>query len=474
MNIVELVVDKDYCAGCGVCAAVCPTNNLTMSWSNKGELVPSAGGDCKQNCSLCQTVCPFYDHDVNQTDIARKLFSSTLTIKHYDPVGYYLSTYIGYVTDTEKRIHSASGGMATWFLEQLFYEGIVDGVVLVGASTTDDRMFDFRIATSPDEIRKCSGSCYYPVEISKVLKAIIKEKYNKRYAVITLPCGAYALRLAMRRIPLLRRRIVLIASLTCGQLQNRFCTELLAVESGIGVNKLKKMDFRRKSDNQPAINYMQVPIDINGNEGLAHPNQGLPMYLWTYRYFTLNACAFCDDIFGETADVTFMDAWLPDYMNDYRGTSLVVARSVLAKQLLEKGVNSKACYLKPIEVEQIAASQAGVIYKKRSLLAGRLYYMKKQGTWFPKKRVSPSYPIYLQNRKFIRLTENIQNISKVTWVKHRNSFTTEDFWQDMREMDNQIKQYEKRLRLRAQIGRLYRAVLKTKAGFSKPPGGLSK
>lgn len=31
------------------------------------------------------------------------------------------------------------------------------------------------------------------------------------------------------------------------------------------------------------------------------------------------ACNYCDDVFAECADVTCMDAWLPEYSQDHRG-----------------------------------------------------------------------------------------------------------------------------------------------------------
>ena len=134
---------------------------------------------------------------------------------------------------TEKRLKSASGGLATSFLSSLIEENVVDRVAAVGIFEDNDRMFDFKILSNSDEVYSCAGSAYYPVEISRVLKEIIKEKEELNYAIIALPCVTYALRLAMEKIPKLKKKIKIIASLTCGQLQNRFCTELLALESGI-------------------------------------------------------------------------------------------------------------------------------------------------------------------------------------------------------------------------------------------------
>ncbi len=35
MNVIRIIVKNDYCIGCGVCAGICPSNNLHMDWSEK-------------------------------------------------------------------------------------------------------------------------------------------------------------------------------------------------------------------------------------------------------------------------------------------------------------------------------------------------------------------------------------------------------------------------------------------------------
>ena len=52
----------------------------------------------------------------------------------------------------------------------------------------------------------------------------------------------------------------------------------------------------------------------------------------------LNACNYCDDVVGETADISIGDAWLPKYSFDWRGKNLLVLRNTVLSELIGAAV----------------------------------------------------------------------------------------------------------------------------------------
>ena len=111
--------------------------------------------------------------------------------------------------------------------------------------------------------------------------------------------------------------------------------------------------------------------------------------MWTSGCFKLNACEYCDDTFAELADVSLMDAWLKEYTADAAGTSLAIARSRVALDLLADGRRRGQLTLAPITAEHVCRSQRGVTRHKRDDLAIRLHLAGRAGLGIPAKRVAP-------------------------------------------------------------------------------------
>ena len=53
-------------------------------------------------------------------------------------------------------------------------------------------------------------------------------------------------------------------------------------------------------------------------------------------YFTPDGCNVCSDHLAELADISFGDAWLPEFEVDKLGTSIAISRTKLGEEFLAK------------------------------------------------------------------------------------------------------------------------------------------
>lgn len=402
-SVMNSVVERDLCIGCGLCAALCPQDVLTMQWNRYGEYNPVETSPCTTECGFCLKVCPFATSGENEDTIGERLYGAAPGIQHRSETGYYLAAYVGY--SERHRPTSASGGMATWLLEALLAEGVVDHVICVAPTGDPERLFAFKVFDTAEDVRTGAGSAYYPVEMSAVIRQVLE--VPGRYAVTGLPCFLKAIRLAQQRNKKLRERIVVTVGLTCGQLKSRHFTDYIAALAGVQ-GDVTGVRYRGKSPDQPASNYHYVFTAADGEEQRIFWNEGISE-AWTNRWFTPRACSYCDDVFAECADVTCMDAWLPEYSRDSRGTSLVLVRSQAMREMVERG---QGISLDPIPVERVIQSQAGVVAIKRQHLAYRMY-LDREGA--PKKRVAPARPKNPLLQQEVVLKERMRVLSRDLW-----------------------------------------------------------
>jgi coenzyme F420-reducing hydrogenase beta subunit len=344
-----------------------------MKFNSFGEYIPVENeAPCPVTCDLCLKVCPFSKENICAEDsLSTELFSNIPGINYRTETGYFLDTFVGYSQDSDRRLKSASGGIATWILDALLSQKLVDCVICVSPSWNDEKLFEYRIFNTDHDLSEVAGSVYYPVEISEVLNKILKEE-SRRYAIVGLPCVCKAIRLAMCWNRKLRECVCYILGLTCGQGKSKFFSEYVCALSGGNPDRLARIDFRVKDPKHLASNFSMKTSwftekgefkerKIFRSEGIGHA--------WGNRYFAPNACNFCDDVFAECADIVFMDAWLPDFIMDWKGTNIVLVRNEALAAVLNKGMCEKAISLhNAISIEDVIKSQLGVIeYKKERM-----------------------------------------------------------------------------------------------------------
>lgn len=418
-TVIENVVNRDLCVGCGVCAGICATKSLQMVFNRYGEYVPiySEAG-CKRLCGLCLEVCPFFNSEYYEDSLGETEYSQENGISHRPEIGYYLSSYAGHVIDEERRWNSASGGLATWFLAELLSKNIVDRIVCVVPEDKIGRLFKFTIINDPESVGSSSKSSYYPVELSSVVEKIMESEMD--YCVIALPCFIKSLRLAMGSIPKLERNIKMLAGLTCGHTVGKYFAEYLCASNGGDPYRLSKARFRTKDIERRANDYGFYYESAGGEaeSGTIHFSEEFGN-AWMKGYFKLNACNYCDDVFAELADIVFMDAWLERYVHDPKGNSLVVVRKKEIDEIIHAGIEQGRVSLEPVPLDDVLESQRGVLFEKREKLAKHLALRRGKKGPLIIKRVEPISATTLERLQLL-LEARISARSKKIFLRQRS------------------------------------------------------
>ena len=385
-TLLNTVIKGNYCVGCGACTAI---QNSPMSISLNDDGCFSAKIDSniskEQVNAKVLSVCPFSNSSVDEDLIAEKLYGDTAT--YHDRIGFSIATYAGFVEEKEFRQHGSSGGMGKWLLYELFKEDLIDAVVQVKQNTptgSDRSLYRYQVSTSEEEIRSGSKAVYYPIEMSQILQYI--RDNPGRYAITGVPCFIKALRLLSMQEPVFKERIHFCIGIICGHLKSTRYADMLAWQKGIKPGQLSSIDFRKKI---PGHKAKEKGVEVVGidESGQIVSKAGIVQEFFGTNYghgfFKYNACDYCDDVTAEVADVSVGDAWLPQYVNDGRGTNAVVIRHPVIYQLVEKAISANRLKMDRITPDEVAQSQAGGLRHRREGLSYRLFLKDKANEWRP-------------------------------------------------------------------------------------------
>lgn len=391
-KLLETVIDGGYCIGCGACASI-SGSPLKMQLDRYGKFKATVDPlvDRSFLTDSVQSVCPFSQASLNEDEISKPLFSNDC--QYHDKIGYNLATYAGYVLEGDFRDQGSSGGMGTWIVSNLLSQGLVDGVIHVHQrhpTASDPRLFSYQLSTTIQEVHGSAKSRYYPVEMSEVIQ-LIRERPG-HYAIVGIPCFIKAVRLLIRQDELLAEKIKFCVALICGHLKSMHFAEMFAWQSGIAPGKLLAIDFRKKLLDADANRYGVEVTGVQEDGQIAThvmPVRDLYGTDWGLGFFKYKACDYCDDVVGETADVTIGDAWLPQYVKDSKGTNVLVVRHPVIHDIIERAMSAGKLKLDRISADEVAQSQKSGFQHRREGLAYRLYLTDLEGKWRPQKRVKP-------------------------------------------------------------------------------------
>lgn len=407
-NIIKTTVLENKCIGCGICDAICPVDVLKMDFNSIGMYEPKEVEGCLDKCTLCMDSCPFVSENPNEKELAKKLFEKEENSIFHKDLGYFVNTYEVHKKDINERLKSASGGAGHSILKNLLEQKLVDTILTVESNNDPDKLFKFSNFKEVKELEKIRSSIYYPTEMSEVLDFVMKN--DGKYAITTLPCFAKAIRLAQEKNSKLRKRIKFVIGLVCGQMKSKEYTHTLA-KNAVGTDRLTSVNYRVKEKNNSAMNFSFEFKSLKNQKTERLSNINLPSKLWGSRAFTPNACNSCTDVFAHCADIVLMDAWLPEYMNDYKGHTLVLSRTNEISTLLE---NSQDIESKKINYYKAFLSQKPVVDNKNAVALGskNIFVNKINKIKFEIQKLSNEN--YEKNKNTINLLFNkIEKIRKI-------------------------------------------------------------
>ena len=353
-KVIEDVVNVGMCTGCGICTAVCENDSLSMSFNSEGFLVPKLKSKCHASLN-CIKVCPFNPFPEKKVNNEAKIAEFFLETDNYDiRLGKYNNFYLGH--DIKNRMNSSSGGLATYISKWLFNNGYISHVISVKEKDEKD-CYNYQISSSLDEIKRSSKTRYYPVSYGKLLNEI--ESLNGNVLIVGVACFIKSVRLIQLSNPILREKINFTIGIICGGLKSKFYTDYLAQKSSNNYKiKYKNPQYREKNIKSTASDYSFKCNEIETNEEYKIRMKEVGD-MWGTGLFKCKACDYCQDVTTELADISLGDAWLKNVVDDGGGNNIIITRSKLADQIIQRGVLSKDLKIEKISKKHIIESQAG-------------------------------------------------------------------------------------------------------------------
>lgn len=353
------VVEKNLCTGCGTCVGVCPNFAIKLIKDNsKGVFIPRVNNELCNNCGICLNVCP--GHSVNFNQLNNYFFNE---IPEDIFLGNYLKCYTGYACDYDIRYNSASGGLVTALLCFALEEGIIDGALVTRMRKDNPLEPDPFIARTKEEILISSTSKYCPVPANIALREIFNS--NGKFALVGLPCHIHGIRKVMmlnnKVGKELKKKVVILLGLFCGMSMSFLATESLLKNLNIGKEDVVNISYR----GQGWPGNMSIELKDGTIRSIPYPysfEHGRIDFIYTPP-----RCLLCTDRVSKLADISFGDAWFPEFKgNDNIGRSKIICRSVVGEEILKSAVSKKKIELNEIDSRRISLHIEKLFRKKKA------------------------------------------------------------------------------------------------------------
>lgn len=342
----------DFCSGCGLCHDV---YGIYFSKDSKGFYYPCFEGKTYEEKQM-SSICPFGKNGVEK-------YSGTVW-------GSYKKVFQGWSTDEELRFKASSGGTVSALAAYLLEHEIVDGIIQVKTSDSEQYSTDVVCSKTVEAVFSCSGSRYCQSSPLYDISSILAD--GEKYCFIGKPCDVAALRYYMGVNDGIRKKIVYLISFFCAGIPSEDANKKLLNE--LKCDKCKELRYR--GNGWPGLT---TAID---DDGKAHTMEYEKSWIEILGRDIRKSCKFCFDGIGERADISCGDYWYlgsdnkPDFTEN-KGRNIVFAWTEKGEELLNKASAENMIHLDDIgdQMDTFKFVQPNH-YSKRTTILSKVFALR--------------------------------------------------------------------------------------------------